>query len=224
VKPRGAPLALAVGGVVAAVAAGIAWLLVQPDIEAKWEAGFAGRREFMFMAFCAVFAGGAAYALVRRMTHGPELAREEWTLNLADLGGRAVSDLERGLERYGYQPAIVMVSEAGAPSGPTHPTQPLSGARLGVTDRRYLVAGAGLTLLLPRPETDARRPALGMLTIVDRDPNEGMYAEMAQYLIAAMGELIPELRFKRLMSGMKPDPAAGLAATLPPRPRHLPKA
>jgi hypothetical protein len=46
---------------------------------------------------------------------------------------------------------------------------------------------------------------------------------MAQYLIATLGELAVNLRFKRLSSGMTPDPAGALRANLPPSPRHLPR-
>ena len=79
----------------------------------------------------------------------------------------------------------------------------------------------------PQPAAAAaarRGPAggFGILTIVDRDPHEGTYAEMAQYLLAALSEWVPDLRFKRLSSGLPPDPAGALRSSLPPSPRHLP--
>ena len=60
-----------------------------------------------------------------------------------------------------------------------------------------------------------------MLTVTDRDPNDGTYAEMAQYLLAALSEVMPGLRFKRLSSGLAADPADALRSKLPPSPRHL---
>jgi hypothetical protein len=150
------------------------------------------------------------------------MSRDEWTLNFRELGGRVVAELQTGLERHGYRLAVVAVSEVGLPAAPTQPTDALDGARLGITDYRYPVAGAGLTLLLGGP-TAERKTGFGMLTVVDQDPHDGTYAEMAQYLIAALGELVPDLRFRRLSSSLAPDPAKALGATLPPQPRHLPR-
>jgi len=44
---------------------------------------------------------------------------------------------------------------------------------------------------------------------------------MAQYLIATLGELLPDLHFKRL-TYVSSDPAASLRAKLPRSPRYLP--
>ena len=46
---------------------------------------------------------------------------------------------------------------------------------------------------------------------------------MAQYLLAALSEVMPGLRFKRLSSWLAADPADALRTKLPPSPRHLPK-
>jgi hypothetical protein len=170
-----------------------------------------------------LLAVGGAYALAGRIARGsPELRREEWTLHAADLGNGQVADVLRGLEQHGYDISIIGVSEAGVPARATHPAQPLAGARLGIRDRRHPIPAAGLTLLLPAPAPVGQRTGFGMVTVTDTDPNEGTYAEMAQYLIATLGELQFDLRFKRLSSGLPPDPAYELRAKLPRSPRHLP--
>jgi hypothetical protein len=160
---------------------------------------------------------------MRRLERGgPELGRAEWTLHASDFGAGQVANLQRGLERHGYVISIIGLSEAGEPAKAVLPTQRLVGARLGIRDRRHRWTGAGLSLLLPEPPAAGQRPGFGILTVTDQDPNEGTYAEMAQYLLAALSELASDLRFKRLSSGMAPDPAAPLRASLPPSPRHLP--
>jgi len=168
---------------------------------------------------------GGAYVLARRIARGsPELARDEWTLHAADLGNGQVADVLRGLEQHGYDISIIGLSEAGVPAKATSPAQPLAGARLGIRDRRHPIPAAGLTLLLPAPAPVGQRTGFGMVTVTDTDPNEGTYAEMAQYLIATLGELQYDLRFKRLSSGLAPDPAHELRARLPRSPRFLPGA
>jgi hypothetical protein len=201
----------------------VCFALVRQDVEASWAVGMNAKHEFAFVGACAVFAAGAAYALARRLERGgPELSREEWTLHAAEFGAGQIANLQRGLERHGYEISIIGVSEAGEPAHAVRPTQPLAGARLGIRDRRHAFVAAGLTLLLPAPTAPGTRPGFGIVTITDQDPNDGTYAEMAQYLIAALGELIPDLRFKRLNSGLPADPAPALRAKLPPSPRHLP--
>jgi hypothetical protein len=169
-----------------------------------------------------LLAVGGAYALARRIARGsPELRREEWTLNAAALGAGQVGDVLRGLEERGYDISIIGVSEAGEPERAANPSQPLSGARLGIRDRRHPVPAAGLTLLLPGAPVAGQRPGFGMVTVVDVDPHEGTYAEMAQYLIATLGDLSPDLYFRRL-SFQSADPAVSLRAKLPRSPQHLP--
>jgi len=216
------PTAIAAG--VLLVVFVVCWGLVKHDAEEKWAAGLGWSHEFKFVGTFAVFAAGAAYRLMRRPERGePELRREEWTLHASDFGAGQVANLQRGLERHGYVISIIGLSEAGEPAKAVLPTQVLVGARLGIRDRRHPWTGAGLSLLLPGPLAAGQRPGFGMLTVTDRDPNEGTYAEMAQYLLAALSEVMPGLRFKRLSSGLAADPADALRTKLPPSPRHLPK-
>jgi len=161
----------------------------------------------------ALAVGGAAYAAVRERARGPEPRREEWALNAADFGAGRVDDVRRGLEQHGYD-----ISIDGVHAGPT---QPLAGVCLGLRDRRHPAPGAGLTLLLPRVPAPGQQPGFGLLTVVYPDANDGTYAEMAQYLIAVLGELVPGLRFKRVSSDRPPEPAAALRAKLPRRPRNM---
>ncbi len=224
-KPKGGGFPALIAGVVFVVVWFICWMLVKEDMRAKWAAGVEVKGESAFMGTFAVLAAGAAYALARRAARGsPELARDEWTLHAADLGSGQVADVLRGLEQHGYDISIIGLSEAGVPARATSPEQPLAGARLGIRDRRHPIPAAGLTLLLPAPAPVGQRTGFGIVTITDTDPNEGTYAEMAQYLIATLGELQFDLRFKRLSSGLAPDPAHGLRAKLPRSPRHLPGA
>ena len=205
----------------------VVWLvcfaLVRKDAEDKWAVGMDAKHEFKFAGTVAVFAAGAAFAFARRLERGgPEVKREEWTLHAADFGAGQITNVQRGLDRHGYEVSIIGLSEAGEPAKAVVPTQPLAGARLGIRDRRHPVVGASLSLLLPAPPAPGARPGFGMLTIIDEDPNEGVYAEMAQYLLAALSEVVPGLRFKRLSSGLAADPADALRAKLPPSPRHVP--
>jgi hypothetical protein len=223
-KPTGqaAPMLIA-GGVFVAVWI-VCFALVRKDAEEKWAVGMDARHEFKFAGTCAIFAAGAAYALARRLERGgPQLSRDEWTLHAADFGAGQIANLQRGLERHGYVISVIGLSEAGEPAKAVVPTQPLAGARLGIRDRRHPFPDASLSLLLPAPPAAGARPGFGMLTVVDQDPHEGTYAEMAQYLVAALSEVMPGLRFKRLSSGLAADPADVLRTKLPPSPRHLPK-
>lgn len=202
----------------------VCFALVRKSAEEKWAFGMDARHEFKFAGTVAVFAAGAAYALARRLERGgPELTREEWTLHAADFGGAQIANLQRGLEHHGYVVSFIGLSEAGEPAKAVAPAQVLAGARLGLRDKRHPVVGAGLSLLLPAPPAAGARPGFGMLTVIDQDPNEGTYAEMAQYLLAALSEHVPGLRFKRLSSGLAADPAEALRRQLPPSPRHLPR-
>jgi hypothetical protein len=201
----------------------VCWALVKHDVEEKVGAGVTIGHEFKFAGYMAVFAAGAAYVLARRLERGgPEVKREEWSLHAADFGAGQVVNLQRGLDRHGYEISIIGLSEAGEPAKLVLPSQSLAGARLGIRDRRHPVVDASLSLLLPGPPTPGARQGFGMLTVVDQDPNEGVYAEMAQYLLAALSEVVPGLRFKRLSSGLAADPADALRAKLPPSPRHVP--
>ena len=222
-KPTGQGAPLVIAGGVFIVVWLVCFALVRKDAEEKWAVGMDARHEFKFAGTVAVFAAGAAFAFARRLERGgPEVKREEWTLHAADFGAGQITHLQRGLDRHGYQVSIIGLSEAGEPAKAVTPTQPLAGARLGIRDRRHPVAGASLSLLLPTPPAPGARPGFGMLTVIDEDPNEGVYAEMAQYLLAALSEVVPGLRYKRLSSGLAPDPADALRAQLPPSPRRVP--
>jgi len=224
-KPKGGGFPALIAAVVFIAVWLICWTMVKADMRAKRAAGVEVKGEAAFMGTFAVLAAGVAYALARRVARGsPELAREEWTLHAADLGNGQVADVLRGLEQHGYDISIIGLSEAGVPAKATSPAQPLAGARLGIRDRRHPIPAAGLTLLLPAPAPVGQRTGFGMVTVTDIDPNEGTYAEMAQYLIATLGELQYDLRFKRLSSGLAPDPAHELRAKLPRSPRYLPGA
>jgi hypothetical protein len=219
-KPTGQGAPLVIAGGVFIVVWLVCFALVRKDAEEKWAVGMDARHELKFAGTVAVFAAGAAFAFARRLERGgPEVKREEWTLHAADFGGGQITNLQRGLDRHGYEISIIGLSEAGEPAKALAPTQPLAGARLGIRDRRHPVVGASLSLLLPAP---GARPGFGMLTVIDEDPNEGVYAEMAQYLLAALSEVAPGRRFKRLSSGLAPDPADALRAQLPPSPRRVP--
>jgi hypothetical protein len=224
-KPAGGRFPAVIAGVVFIVAWLICWTLVSKDVDEKWAVGMAAKHEFKFAGTFAVLAAGAAYAAATRLARGsPELGREEWSLHAANFGTGLVADVLRGLERHGYDISIIGLSEAGVPAKAVQPTDRLVGTRLGIRDRRHPYPAAGLALLLPPPTVSRQRAGFGMLTVTDQDPREGTYAEMAQYLIAALGELTVDLRFKPLASRLAPDPAAPLRKSLPASPRHVPGA
>jgi hypothetical protein len=222
-KPKVWVVPSLIAGVVFVVVWFFCWICVQGDFDAKLSVGMLGTHESKFAGEFAVLAAGAAYAVARRVARGsPELKREEWTLHAADFGAGQVAHVQRGLERHGYDISIIGLSEAGAPAKAVQPTDAIAGARLGIRDRRHPWPLAGLALLLPGPPATGQRPGFGIVTVTDADPNEGTYAEMAQYLIAALGERVSGLRFKRLSWTVARDTAEALRKALPPSPRHLP--
>jgi hypothetical protein len=213
----------ALAAVVTAAIVGVAlWRLVAADAQAKWDMGMEAKNEMRFVFVFSLVAGGLAFAVTRRLADGPRLARTEWTLAFRDASAARVGELERRLETLGYAPGLVFLDEAGEPESNTSPSRALAGARLGVKDRRHRFAKAGLTLTMSPP--GAGKGGFGIVTIVDVDPDEGFYAEMAQFLIATLAEPIPDLRFKRLNSALPADPADALRAQLPPKPARLPVA
>jgi hypothetical protein len=69
--------------------------------------------------------GGRRLAFARRLERGgPEVKRQEWTLHAADFGAGQIANLQRGLDRHGYQ-IRSSACRGGRAAKAVVPTQPL---------------------------------------------------------------------------------------------------
>ena len=169
----------------------------------------------------------AGTVLSWRALMGPPVEHIEWTLTLRadpprERGPAAVppglSDLLSALRSRGYDLGAAAVDDAGRRLRPAAPDEPLCGRPLEV-----VIAGAPtrlgrVVLRVPPPPVDEAL-ALGFLDVYGAI--DGRYDELGQFVIAALGRLLPRLTYKRFDSALSDEPAAALWAELPERPRHL---
>ena len=95
-------------------------------------------------------------------------------------------------------------------------TLALTGAALRLRDSRAKPELGGLTIRLRAEPTGA---LVGFLEADDTGP--GIYDELAQFAILAMGDEIPGLEFTRLQKNIEKRPATTLSAELPNTPYGL---
>jgi hypothetical protein len=153
---------------------------------------------------------------VRRWLDGPSVIADDWELSLQASRLPTVAELAAPLERVGYQLRFARLDESGAQTGPAAPSDSLGDGGLAVTDARVRAPLAGLVVRL----TPARDGHYGLGFIEVRD-TQGVYAELCQYLIGTLGELVPGVRFKRMGSALEPDDASTLRAQLAERPAFV---
>ncbi len=211
-------LPLWLGLVVVPVVGAIAWSIAVPRARGFEEAGVIVEGPYKFVAFFAVFAGAAVYIAARRLLDGPAVRSDEFALDFGGKPAPLLAELQERLARLGYRLRYASLDDAGAETGPASPGQPLVGTPLSITEASVRARQAGIVLRVAQPNPEHN--GLGLIEVRD---TAGTYDELGQYLLVALGELLPGLRFKRLASGMEAEEPAAIAAVLPERPFHLPR-
>ncbi len=123
--------------------------------------------------------------------------------------------LER-LSKRGYQPDAVTLDEIGVPGPRPGHSLDLVGAQLRITDKRGAAELGSIAVRLRRGDDGG---LVGLIEATDTGP--GVYDEMAQFAIVALGEMLPGMEF--LPAGAKPErqPAGQLRDSLPESPLGL---
>jgi hypothetical protein len=221
---RRLPIALAV--VAYAIGFVGAFVLVQGDLDPKCsEEGLclwtSGAWKFWFTmplvpAFLALF--GA-----RRLLNGPRVTREELMLFFAAPSepraaagtgsGATVGALLAALAQLGYSLRAFALDGALRPAGEAAGGEPLVSGQFVFKEKSVTARLAYLRLVL----SPARSKGTGLLEIADT--SAGVYAELASFAMQVLSSMLPELRFRRLVSALPPEPAAVMAP--PPRPIRL---
>src|SRR5262245_56249380 len=208
-------------GALAGIAIGmvIGWALAGDDV-----GKIGGRGALRFILMLGAIGGFAGYLITARVTRGPLVTREGFTLSYRpqdpiaagyrELRTLSVGDLLERLRAVGYTPAIEACDEVGDRRGAADPAEPLVGANVALTDRG--VRG-WLRLQLPPPSATQTR-ALGILEVWS---GRGESAdELALFTLRALSELVSGLSATREASQLSEDPVGVLTAGLAERPRH----
>jgi hypothetical protein len=120
------------------------------------------------------------------------------------------------LTAHGYQPDTVTLDEVGTPGPRPGHELDLIGAQLRITDKRGAAELGSIAVRLRRGEDG------GMVGLVEAtDTGPGVYDEMAQFAIVALGEMYAGMEY--LAAGAKPErrPAGALRESLPESPLGL---
>jgi hypothetical protein len=203
--------------VAAIVAAPLTWMLARPEARHFEGSGVVVSGPYKFVAFFTLFAAAVAYIVARRILDGAETRRDEWSLHLAGAPAVSVGELEARLAAHGYQLRFVTLDDGGVAVGIPAKDQPLLGTPLWITEKRASGRMAGIVLRVARPQPGEE--GLGLVEIRDAS---GLYDELGQYLLVTLGQLMPGLRARRLVSSETAEDPAALAAMLPERPQFLP--
>ena len=160
---------------------------------------------------------GLTFAMLWRVgREGPSPSTtHQYPVNAPAAPPKRSGELVAKLEARGYQIAAVTVTETGEDGGVLGSEAPLVGTAFCLRDRRAGPEG-GVVVRLHPGESDGLR---GLVEAIDTGP--GLYDEMAQYAVVALGELVPGLEFQAL--GREPGwrAAATLLADLPAPPLGL---
>ncbi|RMH40790.1 MAG: hypothetical protein D6689_12730 [Deltaproteobacteria bacterium] len=157
----------------------------------------------------------AAVWLLRRRPEERTIpsSKRVYTLYVREFTDAPVADLAARVEAYGYQLAVAdrSAGDARAPGDAAH----LGGCALRVRDRRAPPSWGGIDLSVER-----RTGGTAFVTLEAVDTEPGFYDELAQYVVAAMGELWPESEYTHTATDARRPPAA-LRDELPARPLGL---
>jgi hypothetical protein len=189
----------------AAIAGTAGWIvgyrLVHDDLVERQAVGFSGGRQFGFVIFLALVAGGLAHWIARRVLLGPKLTKAAWAIYRAP--GSVHLDRQALLTRldgYGYVASVVDDGER-APG------------RLVLRHRRGRHGGVIIDL------GPLARDGYG--TVEANDPGGELYAEMARFTMFELGRLLPGLTFRGDTSALTPESTDTLEPMLPDRPHAL---
>jgi hypothetical protein len=203
----------------ALVGALVGWRLVRGDV-ATWEAGgYTAGPEMGFVVFLAVAGAAAAFFGARRFLDGPSLSSCEWSLSFIGPVDATIGRLADALRQRGYALEILELDDAAEPVRAAPPLRALGGAQLALVDERARRGRARVVLRLSAPAVGAG----GIGLVESEDTAAGFYDELAQYLIAALAELVPGIGYQRGGSSLQPAPAESLRELLPPEPSRLVK-
>jgi hypothetical protein len=125
---------------------------------------------------------------------------------LRDAAILRVADVLEPLTALGYR------IELARADGRTLPADAALDGRLELRDRRLGKGHLAIEMFVALPG----KPSVASLEAV-RD-KRGRYAQLARYLIVALGRSVPGLQYKATYSALSPEDPALLAATLPDRP------
>jgi hypothetical protein len=202
----------------AVVVAPVAWVVARPEAASLESAGLVATAPYKFIAFFTLFAAAVAFLVARRILDGAATRQDEWSLHVAGAPQVRVGELEARLVQHGYQLRLVILDDGGVAQGAPAKDQPLLGTPLWITEKRASGRMAGIVLRVARPQPGEE--GLGLVEIRD---TRGLYDELGQYLLVALGQLMPGLRVRRLVSSETAEDPAALAAMLPERPQFLPQ-
>jgi hypothetical protein len=129
---------------------------------------------------------------------------------------RKLGQLIEKLGGFGYEPAAHVLDETGQVGAPASPGLELVGTQFRIVDRR---AHAELGMVAIRLRQADGGAIAGLIEATDTGP--GLYDEMAQYLILALGDLLPHLEFTTLSRAPAWRKPAALREELPGQPNGL---
>jgi hypothetical protein len=209
------PFRFALG--VGALLALSSWLWVRRDIKRALNIGFMPGSEGGLIVF-AFFAGALlTWFLLRRFLDGPGVTRSGWSLSFNGPIAAKVNDLVLQLGNRGYRLEVTELDDATEPVRIAPPDRALGGSQLGLAAIDSPTR-ARVTLRLSQPDAPDG-PGLGL--VESEDTSAGFYDELAEYLVAALSELVPSLRYKKADSALEPEPAESLRSLLPEKPSRI---
>jgi hypothetical protein len=204
--------------IAAVVGAVVGWLLVRAEARAWIEYGFDSGPEMGFVVFLSVGAAVATFYISRRILDGPGLSRTGWSLSFEGQPPATIGGLLDALKSHGYRLEAAELDDAAEPKGAAPPSRLLAGAQIALADPQRKAGRARVVLRLSSPAAP-QEPGLGL--IESEDTPDGFYDELAQYVIAKLGELVPGISYKGANSTIDAEPAESLGKLLPPHPSRL---
>lgn len=131
-------------------------------------------------------------------------------------GKSTVGVLVEALRRRGYQPEAHLIDEAGVIGGSADPALDLVGNQVRIVDRRA-DSDAGMVAVRLRRADDGG--VLGLIEAIDTGP--GIYDEMAQFAIVAVGADVPGVEYVAFGRSTDRRTPESLRGELPEQPLGL---
>lgn len=216
-------ISLSLGLVGAALGGALGWMVVGRDVRV-WEAAGTGvsAPQMVIVVFVAVVSAVLATFFAWRRIVGAPIEHMEWSLLLAEgsaaAAGVKVGQLAAALAKLGYKLELRKVDEATKPQGPADERAPLAGAAIQLRDPRLGEPSGRVVFRLPPPREEPGE----QIGFVDAwSALDGPHEELAKYLIAAVGDLVPGVSYNQLHSALDADPASAIRRELGDKPRHL---
>jgi hypothetical protein len=194
----------------------LAWFVVRGDVKLWESAGWTAGPEMGFVIFLPVAGALATFYLARRVLDGPSLSRTSYSLGFPGPVDARVSQLSQILEKRGYRLDLFELDDAAEPIRPAAPDRSLGGLQLGLVAPARQLGRARVVLRLSEGQ-----PGVGL--VESEDTPAGFYDELAQYVLAALAELVPGITYKGAGSALDAEAAESLRTLLPERPSQLEK-